>query len=263
MRKLKGKMKAFLLLAACLVFMISAVPVSAEIDENTKTNLQTSVESFLEQVYTIDDSQLEMLKENGGVYSVIYDAWVGKDEAKGDREIVGAFQSVESTVVNDEDPDEVVVTSDVKFANYDAEVILYFDGTGTTPKNYVMNIQYSLAEKMAQAAQNMAVGLIVVFAVLIFLTLVISLFRFIGPKKNNQAKKAQSDSKVAAPVKAQNVSAPKAAPAAAAVSTGSDDNEIAAVIAAAIAAALEEAPSASGYVVRSIRKVRTGSWKRV
>ncbi len=256
MKKMKKKFSALLLAITCLTLLFGSVSVSADtLDEATKTSMASSVQSFLGQVYVMGDEEVTQLGEvYGGFYEVFADAWLD------DKDTVGDFVEVLSTEIDDSDEDEIVATSMVQFTNYQAEVIIYFDATGSSPTNYVMNIEYSFGEKMTQAAENMAVGLLTVFAVLIILIIVISLFRFI-PDPSKKAKKAPSDAKDAVPAK-QATPASAAAPAAAATGVTSDDNEIAAVIAAAIAAAMADEPSASGYVVRSVRKVGTRRWKR-
>ena len=90
--------------------------------------------------------------------------------------------------------------------------------------------------------------------ILVLLTLVISLFRFIpnGSRKKKELKAAEA----AAPVVPETAQEPE--------EEGTDDGEIAAVIAAAVAAYESEngkAP-ADGFVVRSIRRRgRKSSWQ--
>ena len=103
-----------------------------------------------------------------------------------------------------------------------------------------------LGSKMTTAALNTLIGMGTVFAVLIIIIGVISLFRFIPiiqdklTKKN--AVKESADSAATQIVQAEEVT------------EVSDDLELVAVIAAAIAAS-EGAASTDGFVVRSIRKV--------
>ena len=103
-----------------------------------------------------------------------------------------------------------------------------------------------LGSKMTTAALNTVIGMGTVFAVLIIIIGVISLFRFIPiiqdklTKKN--AVKESADSTATQIVQAEEVT------------DVSDDLELVAVIAAAIAAS-EGAASTDGFVVRSIRKV--------
>lgn len=87
---------------------------------------------------------------------------------------------------------------------------------------------------------NTLMGLGTVFIMLVFLSFVIYLFRFI-PNPDNKKKK-----EAAAP-------APAPVPVPAVVEEEVDDTELIAVIAAAIAAS--EGTTTDGFVVRSIRKV--------
>ena len=47
----------------------------------------------------------------------------------------------------------------------------------------------TFAEKMGQAGRNTVIGIVIVFFILLVLSLIISLFRFIAPKKKNTALK--------------------------------------------------------------------------
>ncbi|MGO5335560.1 OadG family transporter subunit [Bilifractor sp. LCP19S3_H10] len=273
MKTMKKKISVLLLLTLCMTFLFSAMPVFASVDEDTASQYVDSVTSFLNQVYTLSDDDLKSLDQNGQGYSVLYDAWME------DRDELGAFKSVDSVSVNQNDSSDktIVVNAVVSFEHYKSDVTMYFNTAETVVNgnivpsglvNYEMTTQYSLGEKMASAAENMAVGLITVFAILIILIVVISLFRFI-PDSN--AKKAKQSAGAATPKKAEQPAATRSAAVPAGKKSTADsaarldanDPEIAAVIAAAIAAAMEDNPSGSGYVVRSVRKVGTRRWKRV
>ena len=85
----------------------------------------------------------------------------------------------------------------------------------------------------------------IVFLVLIFLSFLISVFKFVNrPEKKTEAP---------AP-------APAAEPVAAVEEDLTDDLELVAVITAAIAAS--EETSGDGFVVRSIKKVNRSKWQR-
>lgn len=270
MKKIRNGLKSLLLLAACLMLLLGAIPAAAELTDAEKESLSQNVEQFLSSVYGISDTELEQLRKQGGFYEVFADSW------SADHETVGEFKSVDGIEVDDSQADQIVVNSDVTFENYTADVIIYLDSATRTPVNYEMNIDYTLKEKVVQGAQNMAVGLIVVFAVLIFLTLVIFLFRLINP--DLRAEKAKKAAAAAAPAPA--AAEEKAAPArnVPAASAGGAADELVAVIAAAIAAAEEDgmqSPQVVGipapvvydhgdpsYQVRPIRRNSSRSWKR-
>ncbi|MEE0956242.1 MAG: OadG family transporter subunit [Eubacterium sp.] len=243
-------------LAVCLLF--TAHPVYAELDEMTKAALQQSVASFLQSAYESDDAALEQAKAQGGFYQVFADSWTE------DREAVGAFKSVESVEIDDSDSDVITTTSKVQFENYDAEVIVTFDAETYQPKNYTCNVDYPLSVKLSQAGQNTAVGLLVVFVILIFLSLVIRSFGLIGKVSATPKRKIESDETEEEKIKRT------AAPVKTAVKAASDDaDEIAAVIAAALAAAEADsveagAPAGRSFYVTNVRRVkRSGGWRRV
>ena len=102
-----------------------------------------------------------------------------------------------------------------------------------------VDVQYGMGKTLQRAGLNTLMGIGTVFVMLILLSLLISLFRFIP---NPEAKKA-AEAKAA-----------KAAKEAEAAENLADDGELVAVIAAAIAAA--EGTTTDGFVVRSIRKVK-------
>ena len=101
-----------------------------------------------------------------------------------------------------------------------------------------------MSVNLQRAGLNTLMGLGTVFVMLIFLSFVIYLFRFIpglveGKKKKQEAAPApETTTVVAAPAEE---------------TEAVDDTELIAVIAAAIAAA--EGTTTDGFVVRSIRKV--------
>ena len=114
------------------------------------------------------------------------------------------------------------------------------------PTSLAVDIQYSFATTMKNAALNTVMGLGTVFVILCLLILLISLFQFIpgSGAQQQKAKKAAAEAAQAAtpaPVESATVAAAE------------DNNELIAVIAAAIAAA--EGTSTDGFVVRSIRKI--------
>lgn len=105
----------------------------------------------------------------------------------------------------------------------------------------------SLGDALADAGINTLLGMGTAFAVLILISLIISVFPLIGKIGKKQAAPAPA-------------SKPAAAPEVVEEEDLSDDDELVAVIAAAIAA-YEGSSSASGdgFVVRSIRKRRSGA----
>ena len=100
----------------------------------------------------------------------------------------------------------------------------------------------SLVEKMADAAGNTLMGMGTVFLVLIFISLLISCFKFVPQIMDKLSKKSSVGEK---PEVVEEISETVTA-------NEEDDSELIAVIAAAIAAS--EQTSTDSFVVRSIRR---------
>ena len=249
MKNRKRKWAGLFVALACLLTLLTAAPVFAELNADDEAQLEQNVSDYLSQIFLLDDDIYDQLVESGGFYEIMVDA------IRENRDTVGAFQAV-GDIKTEVSSSAVTCTAEVVFENYDAEVVMTFDATGQAPQNFVMNIDYPLSVKMGQAGMNTLTGVLVVFVILLFLAGVISLFGFI----NKGVKKEPAKASQPAP-------APKPAPAAepaAVPAQDADDLELAIVLAAAIAAAEEEQPSGDGYVVRSIKKVNTTRrWKRV
>jgi sodium pump decarboxylase gamma subunit len=110
-----------------------------------------------------------------------------------------------------------------------------------------LNPVSSMGELMGKAALNTLIGMGTVFIVLILISCIISLFKYIPMIQEFFTKKKTKDTAGVDNAVAQITIQEEAA-------GGEDDLELVAVIAAAIAAS-EGASSADGFVVRSIRKV--------
>jgi len=107
-----------------------------------------------------------------------------------------------------------------------------------------IHLAESMSEKMATAGMNTLLGMGTVFIVLILIMFLISAFRFLSVfEKKPEAKEEKS-------------SVDKAVEQIVAGEEAQDDTELVAVISAAIAAYEGSSGSGSGYVVRSIRRIR-------
>ena len=116
-----------------------------------------------------------------------------------------------------------------------------------------INVYYYTEENRKKAGLSTISGRGTVFVVLIFISFIISLFRFIPElEKKFKNKKTAEPAKAPAPAPV-----PVAEPAA---EEASDDAELVAVISAAIAAA--EGTSADGFVVRSIKRRKSNKWNK-
>ena len=265
-RKRTGTVLAALILSVLLLAgtALSAFAAVRPMTDDEKTAYQANVESFLSEIFNYDDATLDQVREQGGFYEVLVDA------IRDNRDEIGAFKEVGPVAVDDSG-DQVAATSNVVFEKYDVETIVYFDYDDSTrsyvPMNFVMNVDYPLSTRMAQAGQNTITGLLVVFVVLFFLAFVISLFKYVNPETRKKKAAVNDDDEISVlnPAAAERLARKKIAndAAAAAAAAADGEDEIAAVIAAAIAAAEADMPSAEGYYVRSIKRRASGrNWKR-
>lgn len=148
------------------------------------------------------------------------------------------------------DKDGVLITTEAKFENREATLEFQFDEK-LYLETVTVSAHFSLGEILQKAGMNTLLGMGTVFSVLIFISLIISLFKYIPAiqaaftKKPKVAKEAEKAPEAPAVVTAP---APKA----------QDDAELIAVIAAAIAAA--EGTSTDGFVVRSIKRRKSNKW---
>ena len=105
-----------------------------------------------------------------------------------------------------------------------------------------INPTYTVSQKMYKAAMNTVIGMGTVFVVLIFISFIISLFKYINRFQNKVSKKESQEDSRADVVKASDENL-------------EDDYELVAVISAAIAA-YEGETNSNGLIVRSIRRIR-------
>ena len=104
-----------------------------------------------------------------------------------------------------------------------------------------------MSEILEKAGLNTLLGMGTVFVMLIFMSFIISLIKYVPALLNGTSKKKKEEAPKAAP-----------APAVAAAVEEMDDTELVAVIAAAIAAA--EGTTTDGFVVRSIKRRKSNKW---
>ena len=180
----------------------------------------------------------------------------GAHASLGDIDTTGAF-----TATYEISGDTVIVTvpltgtlTDKNGKPKTAEVeILFSNDIFLTVKSCTLNLDQTVGDLMVKAASDTVMGMGTVFAVLIFISLLIACFGYI-PKIQAKFNGKKTSSK-------EDVQEVKPVPAKAEDNTlaqtedVSDDLELAAVIAAAIAA-YEGTVSTDGFVVRSIRKIR-------
>ena len=239
-KKITSVFMTFLVMAALVIGSTSMVFAADKIDESAKTSLVTTAEGLTDAIVALKDADIENYMNTGDDFTTsAMQSWqTSKDELGAKKESNG------KTTVTLKD-DQYTVTVPVKFEKANANFVYVFESTGT-PVSMSVDVQYGLGKTLQRAGLNTLMGVGTVFVMLILLSLLISLFRFIpNPEAKKAAeakaaKEAQAAVIAAAPVQAEENLA--------------DDGELVAVIAAAIAAA--EGTTTDGFVVRSIRKVK-------
>lgn len=176
----------------------------------------------------------------------------------GNLDEFGAYVGVKEYEGGVEKDGEVTYDVVYEFEKHDMRLSLVYDSHDVVTTVTADPI-YSTGEILEKAGMNTLLGMGVVFAVLILISLIISCFNFIPAIERKFSKKKAAEKKAAVPA-APVTSAPVPA-AAPAETAATDDLELVAVITAAVAASMGTA-SADGFVVRSIKRKSSQKWKR-
>ena len=208
---------------------------------------QTPDEVF-DQYEEMSELQLDLMLLNTGLpvdsenFLSMIEAWKAGEAECGAFKSYGEFETEMTS-------SGIVVSTEAEYENKTADIEFTFDEEQQMD-SLTINAHYSTAEILKKAGLNTILGMGTVFVVLIFISFIISLFRFIP---NPEAKKAAEAKAAKAAKEAEAAAIAQTAPAQAEENLA-DDGELVAVIAAAIAAA--EGTTTDGFVVRSIRKVK-------
>ena len=247
-------MKKKLSLMLCLCFMVLAMtacgtdPKSVDYFGMSYSDIQDNMEQTVSALVSFSDEDIqsgaEYYDSNGmDAFAHLLTSWgetvsdLGSYQGLGDLTVTKAQKTVTADqVLHFSDRD--VVVSYVYEYNYETEAPELTDASA--------DLVYSLGEKMGKAGMNTLIGMGTVFVVLIFISFIISLFKYISVFENRKKEQKEDTASVGVDnAIAQIVSNEE--------ENVEDDLELIAVITAAIAAS--EGTSTDGLVVRSIRKV--------
>ena len=241
--------------------------------------MQQGAQQYLALFSSLTDEQLDqyIIQSEENKDYVMENAFKSWDNVKDD---LGAYVSSGAVTVEEGDDGYIArITAAYEQRNMEFTLIVSDDMSEITGMSFTP--EYTIAEKMAKAAMNTLIGMGVVFLVLIFISWIISLFKYINVfeakmKGQEKQEKPAAPARAAAPAPAPVQPAPAPAPAAAPVQAAapavsnaapayeyedvSGDLELISVIAAAIAAS-EGKSAANGLVVRSIKRVSRRSWR--
>ena len=245
-RKLKSLLAMVCVLALTLAMSVCAFAADT-VTEDEVANYKSAAETLISQIAGFSDEEIEnYLAQDDAFTTATMESWKSvKDE-------LGAYSSIVSQDV-EKDGDVVTISTVAQFEKAKADVVLMLDLGQQMYTSMTYSVQYSLAANMQRAGMNTLMGIGIVFLMLLFLSFVIGLFKYIEKFQNVGKKKAAEE----AP-KAEEAPAPAIAQSEAADEDFADDLELVAVISAAIAA--YENTSGDSFVVRSIKK--SNNWHR-
>ena len=235
----------------CVLALTLAMSVCAfaadTVTEDEAANYKSAAETLISQIAGFSDEEIEnYLAQDDAFTTATMESWKSvKDE-------LGAYSSIVSQDV-EKDGDVATISTVAQFEKAKADVVLMLDLGQQMYTSMTYSVQYSLAANMQRAGMNTLMGIGIVFLMLLFLSFVIGLFKYIEKFQNVGKKKAAEE----AP-KAEEAPAPAIAQSEAADEDFADDLELVAVISAAIAA--YENTSGDSFVVRSIKK--SNKWHR-
>lgn len=261
---------AMLLLTGCN----KKAEVEANVQERVNSNVPEVVEMVVGEAAKVDVSTLGDITvlDDSSMLTMDYDEWTKDQNAKFEADEPLKLKN-QNTLKNAivsykkcaKDSGELITDSvaniEVAESKEGFEVVATFNATGRTGKmsisydenmtitNIAFNPDYSIAENMSKAGLNTLMGMGTVFAVLILISLIISLFGLIPKIQKSMAEKKETKSDI------QNTSVDNtiAQIVEKEETELSDDLELVAVISAAIAA-YEGSATTEGFVVRSIKK---------
>ena len=245
-RKLKSLLAMVCVLALTLAMSVCAFAADT-VTKDEAANYKSAAETLISQIAGFSDEEIEnYLAQDDAFTTATMESWKSvKDE-------LGAYSSIVSQDV-EKDGDVVTISTVAQFEKAKADVVLMLDLGQQMYTSMTYSVQYSLAANMQRAGMNTLMGIGIVFLMLVFLSFVIGLFKYIEKFQNVGKKKAAEE----AP-KAEEAPAPAIAQSEAADEDFADDLELVAVISAAIAA--YENTSGDSFVVRSIKK--SNKWHR-
>ena len=225
--------------------------VEGGISASDRASLESYAQQSIEMIVGMDDAQAEEILHPSSILSKYQDSMVASVQSwVNAKEELGAYKQILAQDI--EVDDDIVIKTDCEFENGESVVTttLSLDDLSLVSMEFA-TAEKTMGQKMEEAVLNTLMGVCVVFAMLFFLSFLISQFKHISKLEEGFKKKNTPAAPAPAPV---------AAPAPVEEEEVVDDGELIAVIAAAIAAA--EGTSTDGFVVRSIKKSNRNKWQR-
>lgn len=226
----------------------SNTTVTGEVDD--QDTYKSTAEAYLGQWNDYDFSTVEDYKDQMSEEEYkTFKEWNELQQAAGEAKSI-----IEEKFEVDEETKNIICTMIVAYEKDNLQFKFTFDTTG----NFAEQVQIEkyveekadLGETMKKAGLNTVMAICIVFVVLVFIALIISLFKFIpmlmGANKKNKEPVQEAAPAVAAPV----------------VEDVTNDTEIVAVITAAIMASMGSEAPADGLHITSIKRRVNSKWKK-
>ena len=195
-KKITSVFMTFLVMAALVIGSTSVVFAADKVDDTVKSTLVTTAEGLTDAIVQLKDEEIENYMSSGDDFTTsAMQSWqTSKDELGAKKDSNG-----ETTVTFKDD--QYTVTVPLKFEKAEANFVYVFDSQGT-PTSMTVDVQYGMGKTLQRAGLNTLMGIGTVFVMLVVLSLLISLFRFIP---NPEAKKkAQAAAAPAQPLEVIN-----------------------------------------------------------
>ncbi len=236
------KKKLILLVSTlmCMLALCSCGNSSQDEDYANNSNLQSACEQSAQALKDMSQEEIAYYQqyyesqEDGKIYADLMSQWAEIQPQ------VGEFVGLKGYSVTKAGK-TVTAVQQISFTNRDVKLTYVLNANKNEVTGINVEMVYSMGEIMGKAGLNTAMGISVVFAILILICLVIYGFNVI-PVLQEKFKKNQSETKVEiAKVEQSEV-----------VENPQDDLELIAVITAAIA--MQTGASTDDFVVRSIKR---------
>lgn len=244
--------RVFLILSmiACLSVCVlcgskDVYAASASATEITEEMYIEYAEGIFQQIVAMDDAMIESIISSGSVSGGLVE---GLTSWQSVRDELGSFvEIISSDAAIKDDSVTVVIKADFENSEGTYSMTMLPDGSAVTTSGFEKKL--TLGEIFKKAALNTVIGMGTVFCVLIFISFIIGLFKYIPAIQEKFAKKSITQENVAVIETIKDEPEEELA----------DDSELAAVIMAAIYASMAsegKAISKDGLVVRSIKRAR-------
>lgn len=236
-----------ILLVFCMGILVFALSLGGYAKADTKNyygytadDLKENSESLYTSLIGFTEEELEQFRNSDDqITSKAVQSYIKIRDKIGDYVGISDFEI-------EEDKDILITKLSIAYSKRDVVLTVVYD-SDLAVTSILTEMNYTLGEKMLKAGQNTIIGIVTVFLVLILISFLIWLFKYINKRdsnrKTNEVKQLGENliEPVLQPIVSQEESV--------------DDLELIAVIAAAIAASTHSSPEE--FIVRSIKRRTT------